>query len=99
MTIVYIHAMHSDVSVFISRFSPSNIYRSYKELHPLVPTILNELYRMFTMTNDEPFRLIVIELCLTLPTRLSVLLPHLPLLLKIVVPALQSNEGELVNLG
>lgn len=72
---------------------------SYKELHPLVTTILNELYRMYTTTNHEGFRLIIIELCLTLPARLSVLLPHLPLLMKLVVPALQSNEGDLVNLG
>lgn len=77
----------------------SSQYSSYKELHPLVTTILNELNRMYTMTNNEPFRLIIIELCLTLPTRLSVLLPHLPLLLKMVVPTLQSNEGDLVNLG
>lgn len=73
--------------------------RSYKELYPLVPTILNELNRMYTLTNDEPFRLIIINLCLTLPLRLSVLLPHLPLLLQMTVPALNSNDGELVNLG
>ena len=73
--------------------------RSYKELLPLVATILNELYRMYAATNVESFRLIIIELCLTLPTRLSVLLPHLPLLLKLVITALQSKEGDLVNLG
>ena len=54
---------------------------------------------MYAMTNNGPFRLIIVELCLTLPTRLSVLLPHIPLMLKMVVPALQSNEGDLVNLG
>lgn len=83
----------------LSNYSLVIHHSSYKELHPLVTTILNELYRIYTMTNHVPFRLIIIELCLTLPTRLSVLLPHLPLLMKLVVPALNSNEGDLVNLG
>lgn len=83
----------------LSNYSLVPQHSSYKELHPLVATILNELYRIYTMTNHVPFRLIIIELCLTLPTRLSVLLPHLPLLMKLVVPALNSNEGDLVNLG
>lgn len=83
----------------LSNCSLAPQHSSYKELHPLVATILNELYRIYMTTNHMPFRLIIIELCLTLPTRLSVLLPHLPLLMKLVIPALNSNEGDLVNLG
>lgn len=72
---------------------------SYKEMAPLLPTILNGFYRIYLSTDNEPLRFMIVELMLTIPSRLSVLLPHLPLLVKILIPALQSNRGDLVNLA
>lgn len=75
-------------------------FRSYKELLPLIPSVLNGLFRIFTLTEDDALRLVIVELSLTIPARLSVLLPHLPLLMKLgLIPALQSNHGDLNNLG
>ena len=73
--------------------------QSYKELLPLLPTILNGLYRVFSNTEDTYVRSAIVELCLSVPARLSSLLPHLPLLLRLILPALQSPNGDLVNLG
>jgi transformation/transcription domain-associated protein len=41
----------------------------------------------------------LIELVLTIPARLSSLLPHMNLLLRVIVLALKSNSDDLVNLG
>jgi transformation/transcription domain-associated protein len=72
---------------------------SYKEILPLLPTLLNGLYRIFISTDHSILRQVIIGLCLTIPARLSSLLPHLSLLLRIIVPALQSDDGDLINLG
>ncbi|KAL7534798.1 hypothetical protein ACHAXR_010621, partial [Thalassiosira sp. AJA248-18] len=85
---------------------------SYKELLPLVPTILNNFYRYYTSTTthsttnyfttstqSQQFGQTLLELSLTIPSRLSTLLPHLPLLLRLIIPALQSRIGNLINLG
>jgi transformation/transcription domain-associated protein len=85
-------------SIFRS-ISAGKFEESYKELLPIIPAILNGLYRIFQSTEDEPLRSIIIELCLTIPARLSSLLPHMPLLLRMIVPSLRAGEGDLVNLG
>jgi transformation/transcription domain-associated protein len=72
---------------------------SYKELLPLIPAVLNGLYRVMTCSKDTVIRYTAIELCLTIPARLSSLLPHMNLLLRVIIPALDSNSGDLVNLG
>jgi transformation/transcription domain-associated protein len=72
---------------------------SYKELLPLIPAVLNGLYRVMTCSKDTVIRYTAIELCLTIPARLSSLLPHMNLLLRVIIPALESNSGDLVNLG
>jgi transformation/transcription domain-associated protein len=72
---------------------------SYKEILPLLPTLLNGLYRIFCSTDHRLLKQTIIGLCLTVPARLSSLLPHLSLLLRIIVPALQSEDGDLINLG
>ena len=72
---------------------------SYREMGPLMPSLLNGFYRIFFATADDPLRSMIIELMLTLPARMTTLLPHLPLIVKVIIPALQSNKGELVNLG
>ena len=71
---------------------------SYKELLPLLPTVLNGLHRVHAATEDSNMRDTIVELCLTIPARLSSLLPHLPLLMRLMVHALRSY-GDLVNLG
>lgn len=72
---------------------------SYKEISPLLSPLLNGLYRIFCQIENQFVRKIIIELCLTVPARLSSLLPHLPLLLRVITPALQTNDGDLINLG
>jgi transformation/transcription domain-associated protein len=65
----------------------------------LLPMILNGLYRIFVATDDTNLRHVIIELCLTVPARLSSLLPHMSLLLRMIIHGLNSNTGDLVNLG
>ena len=72
---------------------------SYREILPLIPTIFNGLYRIFQATDDVCLHHIVIELLLTIPARLSSLLPHMNLLLRVIIRALESSSGDLVNLG
>jgi transformation/transcription domain-associated protein len=72
---------------------------SYRELLPLIPTVLNGLYRVVCSAEDSVLRSTAIELCLTIPARLSSLLPHMNLLLRVIIPALDSSSGDLVNLG
>ena len=119
--------------------SAGKFEESYKELLPLIPAVLNGLYRVLCATLPSPITMTTtthnanhhrvnaskssgssttgsscsnssnnnntniahtaIELCLTIPARLSSLLPHLNLLLRVIVPALDSDSGDLVNLG
>lgn len=79
--------------------SAGKFEESYKELLPLIPAVLNGLYRVMTCSNDTVIRYTAVELCLTIPARLSSLLPHMNLLLRVIIPALDSNSGDLVNLG
>lgn len=70
----------------------------YKEVLPLLQTILDELSHLSPSTNDPTLRDMYVELCLTTPVRLSNLLPYLSYLMKPVLLALQST-GDLVNQG
>lgn len=79
--------------------SAGKFEESYKELLPLIPTVLNGLYRVICASEDDVLRHTAIELCLTIPARLSSLLPHMNLLLRVIIPALESSTGDLVNLG
>lgn len=79
--------------------SAGKFEESYKELLPLIPTVLNGLYRIFCTTKNQVVRHTAVELCLTIPARLSSLLPHMNLLVRVIIPALDSNSGDLVNLG
>lgn len=93
--------------------SAGKFEESYRELLPLIPAVLNGLYRVLTSLSssssqgeggyDSSSSSVIahtaIELCLTIPARLSSLLPHLNLLLRVIVPALDSDSGDLVNLG
>ncbi|XP_058091042.1 uncharacterized protein LOC131237348 isoform X3 [Magnolia sinica] len=70
-------------------------------LRDLIPTLqpcLNMLLAMVEGPTSEDMRDLVLELCLTLPARLSSLLPHLPRMMKPLVLALKGSE-DLVSLG
>ena len=79
--------------------SAGKFEESYKELLSLIPTVLNGLFRIFRATDDHHLRHTIIELLLTIPARLSSLLPHMNLLLRVIIAALESDSGDLVNLG
>jgi transformation/transcription domain-associated protein len=79
--------------------SAGKFEESYRELLPLIPTVLNGLYRVLRATDDSVHHYTIIELLLTIPARLSSLLPHMNLLLRVIVRALQASSGDLVNLG
>ena len=71
---------------------------SYQELSSSIPLILSGLLQLLERTNHETVQNIIIELCLTMPTRLQTLIKHLPILLSLLIRALNS-KGELPNLG
>ena len=65
----------------------------YKEVQTLLPSLLEELNAlMVTYSDNIAFKEIFVELCLTTPVRLSVLLPHLRHLMWPLVCALNSNS-------
>lgn len=75
----------------------------YKEVLPLLPLILEELNRLIfdrdlSMDTVPSSREVYVELCLTVPVRLSVLLPYLPLLMRPLVLSL-SSSSELIGQG
>ncbi|XP_031475658.1 uncharacterized protein LOC116247605 isoform X2 [Nymphaea colorata] len=70
----------------------------FRELVPSLQPCLNMLLAMVEGPAGEDMKDLVLELCLTLPARLSSLLPHLPRLMKPLVLALKGND-ELVSLG
>jgi transformation/transcription domain-associated protein len=79
--------------------SAGKFEESYRELFPLIPGVLNGLFRVLSSTRLTPLRHTLIELVVTVPARLSTLLPHLNLLLRVIVLALDSSCEELINLG
>ncbi|RHY58145.1 hypothetical protein DYB30_004780, partial [Aphanomyces astaci] len=70
----------------------------YKEVLPLLPGLLSALTRLQTHIQKPAMQEVLLELCLTIPARLSSLLQYLPSLMKSVVQAILS-KGELANLG
>lgn len=70
----------------------------YKEVLPILPLLLESLNRLVTASTDRQMQDLYVELCLTTPVRLSVLLPYLPFLMKPLVLSLTS-ETDLVNQG
>lgn len=70
----------------------------YKEVLPILPLLLESLNKLVTNCADRQMQDLYVELCLTTPVRLSVLLPYLPFLMKPLVLSLTS-ETELVNQG
>lgn len=70
----------------------------YKEILPLLETLLEVLNTLLNSARKAQERDLYVELCLTVPARLSNLLPHLNYLMKPLVVALRAGQ-ELVNQG
>ncbi|CAN6608795.1 transcription-associated protein 1 [Trichomonascus vanleenenianus] len=70
----------------------------YKEVLPLLQVLLESLNRLISTARRPQERDIYVELCLTVPVRLSVLVPHLSYLMRPLVIALNGNQ-ELVSQG
>ncbi|KAF8655244.1 hypothetical protein AX16_003148 [Volvariella volvacea WC 439] len=69
----------------------------YKEVLPLLPDMLESLNRQL-MASEGQTRDLIVELCLTVPLRLTHLLPHLTYLMQPLALALKGNP-ELVSQG
>ncbi|VDK71443.1 unnamed protein product [Litomosoides sigmodontis] len=65
----------------------------YQTFLPLLPTLLHQLNRLQSSTHRTQMRELFIELCLTVPVRLSSLLPYLPLLMDPLVCALNGSSS------
>lgn len=70
----------------------------YQEFLPLLPALLQQLNRLQCSCAREQMRELFVELCLTVPVRLSSLLPYLPLLMHPLVCAL-NGSSQLVQQG
>ena len=71
----------------------------YKEFLPQLSSILKGLNKLQNSSFKKEMRDLFAELCLTVPVRLSALLPHLSLLMNPLVVALNSKNNELVLHG
>ncbi|GAV88596.1 PI3_PI4_kinase domain-containing protein/FAT domain-containing protein [Cephalotus follicularis] len=69
-----------------------------RDLIPMLQPCLNILLTMLEGPTGEDMRDLLLELCLTLPARLSSLLPYLPRLMKPLVLCLKGSD-ELVSLS
>ncbi|CAI4222469.1 unnamed protein product [Auanema sp. JU1783] len=70
----------------------------YVQFLPLLPNLLQFLNMLQSCPHRQPMRELFLELCLTVPVRLSSLLPYLPLLMDPLVCAL-SGSSSLVQQG
>lgn len=70
----------------------------YKEVIPLLEVLLTSLNNLLNAATDRSKRDLFVELCLTVPVRLSVLLPYLSYLMKPLVLSLQAG-ADLVSQG
>ncbi|KAI0464209.1 hypothetical protein LJB42_001813 [Komagataella kurtzmanii] len=64
----------------------------YKEIMPLLQVLLESLSKLIHEARRPQERDIYVELCLTVPVRLSVLVPHLSYLMKPLVYALNGSQ-------
>ncbi|EDQ87449.1 uncharacterized protein MONBRDRAFT_10012 [Monosiga brevicollis MX1] len=70
----------------------------YKEFLPLLPNLLARFNQLLLTTTRQQLRDLLVELCLTVPVRLSALLPHLHFLMRPLVLALRATD-DLVSQG
>lgn len=64
----------------------------YQEFLPLLPVLLQSLNELQTGLHKQYLKDLFVELCLTVPVRLSSLLPYLPLLMDPLVSALNGSQ-------
>jgi hypothetical protein len=69
---------------------------SYSEIFVVFPMLINSFHRLLLRTNHMIVQNIILELCLTIPSRLASLQPHLPALLFLLSKAI-CTKGELPN--
>lgn len=72
--------------------------QSYSEILPLFPLLLNSFNKLLCRTDHLIVQNVLLELCLTIPSRLASLSQHLPVLLHLLARAL-CTKGELPNLA
>ncbi|XP_030767739.1 transcription-associated protein 1 [Sitophilus oryzae] len=65
----------------------------YQEFLPLLPNLLEGLNRLQSGLHKQHMKDLFVELCLTVPVRLSSLLPYLPMLMDPLVSALNGSQG------
>ncbi|KAL7021314.1 hypothetical protein ACKWTF_011837 [Chironomus riparius] len=70
----------------------------YQEFLPLLPSLLGGLNKLQSGCHEQQMKDLFVELCLTVPVRLSSLLPFLPMLMEPLVSALNGSPT-LVNQG
>ncbi|XP_008557972.1 transformation/transcription domain-associated protein [Microplitis demolitor] len=70
----------------------------YQEFLPLLPNLLEGLNRLQSGLHKQHMKDLFVELCLTVPVRLSSLLPYLPMLMDPLVSALNGSHN-LVSQG
>lgn len=70
----------------------------YQEFLPLLPNMLEGLNRLQSGLHRQHMKDLFVELCLTVPVRLSSLLPYLPMLMDPLVSALNGSSN-LVSQG
>ncbi|KAJ3074848.1 hypothetical protein HDU98_010028 [Podochytrium sp. JEL0797] len=70
----------------------------YEEVLPLLEVLLEGLNVLLSTANKQSMKELFVELCLTVPVRLNVLLPYLSFLMKPLVLALQGGT-DLVSQG
>lgn len=63
----------------------------YQEFLPLLPVLLQSLNELQTGLHKQQLKDLFVELCLTVPVRLSSLLPYLPMLMDPLVSALNGS--------
>ena len=71
----------------------------YREVVPVLQPCLDTLLALLHGPDTHELHDTVVELCLTLPARLSSILPHLPRLARALLLALKSQSSELQLLG
>ncbi|XP_065834052.1 transformation/transcription domain-associated protein-like isoform X2 [Oscarella lobularis] len=64
----------------------------YQEFLPLLPNLLRGLNRLQSSLHRQQMKDLFVELCLTVPVRLSSLLPYLPMLMDPLVSALNGSQ-------
>ena len=64
----------------------------YQEFLPLLPSLLQGLNHLQSSLHKQHMKDLFVELCLTVPVRLSSLLPYLPMLMDPLVSALNGSQ-------